>query len=711
VTVATDLKAPTTELGAPARGLVPLSRVFGNWIAPIITERELQRDLTWPRSNETYASMLNDAQIEGLYRGTTLPIRAYDWYLEPNGARPEVVDRISADYNLPVGADGEINLGRGEHRFRFDDHLEDALRAIVYGHYPFEQVYDVRQDGPAGVNGGWVAHLRKLAPRPPRTLSNIRPAPDGGLAFIKVPALNPNAILGGGIGFVRDVELPVDRLVMYVWDKEGANWRGRSMMRSLYRPWKLKDRVMRVGAINIERAGGVPYIEAPEGATTKQMQELHQLASSFRVGESAGAALPHGAQLKFAQAAGGDAAINFIRLQNEEAAGAWLMMFKQLGQTQTGSRSLAGEFIDYFELAQHAIAGWAASIFSRHVIDDDVELNEGPNEPYAPLLAFKAKGEALAALQAAIEGAQGAGALPADSPAAAALGMTRRPRSRSSAMRAAGRRSVALASEVKLPERTLRRQPNTAEMAAAVDFATIEQTYLDSVDELAAGLDTLRAGQIADLVVQVRAAGEDLEQLAHVSTDPVGADEIAASMRAIAESGAADALQEARHQGVDVAGTDLTALEDELQARAAAVAQTLAVDVSNTAARAAVRLSGATGLSGDLADNVETYLNSLQWQLATDAARGVLQGAANAGRFGQFQDAEAAAQTTRYYHSALLDTNTCGPCADQDGYEYADLQDVEASFGGTGGYALCEGAERCRCTAVAVYDEAAPTLQ
>jgi hypothetical protein len=44
-------------------------------------------------------------------------------------------------------------------------------------------------------------------------------------------------------------------------------------------------------------------------------------------------------------------------------------------------------------------------------------------------------------------------------------------------------------------------------------------------------------------------------------------------------------------------------------------------------------------------------------------------------------------------------------------HEYADLQDVEASFAGLGGYALCEGAERCRCTAVAVYGEAAPTLQ
>jgi aminopeptidase N len=193
-------------------------------------------------------------------------------------------------------------------------------------------------------------------------------------------------------------------------------------------------------------------------------------------------------------------------------------------------------------------------------------------------------------------------------------------------MRAASRPPAALAVEVKLPERTLRREPNGAEMAAGVDFAAIEQTYVDAVDELAANLDTLRAGQIADLVEQIRAAGDDLEQLAQVSTEPVGAEAIASAMRAIADAGASDALGEAQRQGVEAAAADIAALEEDLQARANAVAQTLAVDVSNTAARAAVRLQGATGLEGDLASSVETYLNSLKWQLATDAARGVLQG-------------------------------------------------------------------------------------
>jgi hypothetical protein len=110
-------------------------------------------------------------------------------------------------------------------------------------------------------------------------------------------------------------------------------------------------------------------------------------------------------------------------------------------------------------------------------------------------------------------------------PAARGGGRSRRP-------------AAAATGDVKVPDRPLRRQPNDHEASAAVDFAAIEQTYLDAVDELVAGLDTLRADQIADLVGQIRDAGDDLEQLAQISTGPVGEEQIASAMRAIAASGA-----------------------------------------------------------------------------------------------------------------------------------------------------------------------------
>lgn len=669
--------APTTELGTLQRG--------SNWAQPVLDEAETNRDLTWPRSIATYRKMLNDAQIEGLYKGATLPIRGYRYYLEPNGARPEVVARISADYGLPIGRDGTINQRRTQRRFIFDDHLEDALRAIAYGHFPFEQVFEVRQDGPAGINGGWLAHVRKLAPRPPSTIIEIRPARDGGLDYIKVPALNPAR---AGLD-LTGAKLTVDRLLFYVWDREGANWRGRSMLRSCYRPWKLKDRVLRVGAINIERAGGVPYVEAPEGASRKQMEELHALAAAFRVGESAGAALPHGAQLKFASAQGGDQAISYVRLMNEEAARAWLMMFLQSGQTSSGhgSTEQVAEQIDYFALVQEAIAGWFCDIFNRHQIEDDVEYNEGPGEEYAPLVCFEPQGDPLDALAGALDDAQTAGALPADSQVAAAVRRDR-PRAR--------RRSAS--TPTPSAAATRRRELFAHEVRAATDFDAMDSDWQDALAALLDDWGNVTQAQIDELVAQAAAAGS-IEDLAGIQADTSGADRLAAALADMANQGRQLALDEARAQGVTIDSPDLD--EAALEQRATAVDSLLAKSLSEAAGRRAVNVAGEQLDAEAVAGQVRDHLESLTGAHLEQELGAALTQAQNTGRATVFREADPES----LYASALLDANTCGACAANDGEEYSSVEEAERDFP-AGQYVGCEGGNRCRCVVVAVYPEA-----
>lgn len=368
--MATAVIPPTTERGSmigDGTQVIPWQHFGGGDGLEKVVE------LQWPNSVAAYRSMMNDAQAQALMFGLILPIRAYRWYLDENGAKPEIVDRISTDYNLPVGIDQteDFQRRRGQRRFSFEKHMEDAFRALVYGHYFFEQV------GEIGTDLKW--HLRKLGLRPPRTITEINLSSDGSLKEIIQGYRYPNPI-----------RLPIDRLVAYTWDREGANWVGRSMMRPIYRNFIVKDRVLRVGAINIERAGGVPFIEAPEGASGDQIRELDAMARRFRVGEGAGAALPHGAQLKFASAANGDGAVAYIKQQNEEMARAFCQMVIMLGQTNSGSRALGDVFHDILKVAQYTIAKWFADVFNEHVIEDDVEFNEGPTEEYAPLIKFDA---------------------------------------------------------------------------------------------------------------------------------------------------------------------------------------------------------------------------------------------------------------------------------------------------------------------------------
>ena len=55
--------------------------------------------------------------------------------------------------------------------------------------------------------------------------------------------------------------MTVDRLVMYVNDREGGNWLGQSLLRPAYKFWLLKDRLLRV----MRRSRAAPFIEAPRG--------------------------------------------------------------------------------------------------------------------------------------------------------------------------------------------------------------------------------------------------------------------------------------------------------------------------------------------------------------------------------------------------------------------------------------------------------------
>lgn len=368
-------KPPTTERGSAVDDTSHVLGMFGSvsWKSFLGDILEHVPELQWPTSVRTYHTMRNDAQIQGLFLGSTLPIRRYNWHIEPNGADTAIVEAIAADYNLPIHGQEDKPRGRRKRRFSFDNHLRHALLAIIYGHMYFNQV------GEIGTDGLW--HLRKLSPRMPNTIEQINMDQNGGL-------LN---IVQSGMGLTQGMKkktIKVDELIAYVWEQEGANWAGRSMLRGIYKNWLMKDVVLRVGAINIERAGGVPVITGPKGASPADLAELAKMARQFRVGEGSGGAIPNGAELNLARAAGGEEAVNYIKLQNEEMGRGWLMMFMNLGQATTGSYALGSSLIDYVMNTQETIAKWVCDTFNEHMLEDHVDWNWGEDIEQVPLLGY-----------------------------------------------------------------------------------------------------------------------------------------------------------------------------------------------------------------------------------------------------------------------------------------------------------------------------------
>ena len=366
-------------------GLLP----WGQWVDDV----EQAPQLAWPLSIKVFDDMANDSQCQGLYLGATAAIQRYTWYIDPNGCPARWVKLLAADLNLPIGLDEAIastNTAvkrarlRTQKRFSWYNHIKDALKALKYGHYYFEQYGEITNEGPGGKP---VWRLRKLGPRHPRTITEIIVAQDGGLLAIQ--QWYPGAAVPG-VQVSQNPPIPIDQLVAYVWDQEPGNWVGRSMYRPMYRNYLIKDRLLRVDAIKHERNGvGMPIIEAPEGATGPQIQDLDKMAQEYKVGERGGGALPFGAKLTLQGTVGTlPDTIASMRFQNEEMARSMLMMFMQLGQTETGSRSLGKTFIDWFSIQQEMIGDWLCDVANEHIVEDWWDWNVDPEAEETPLLAY-----------------------------------------------------------------------------------------------------------------------------------------------------------------------------------------------------------------------------------------------------------------------------------------------------------------------------------
>jgi hypothetical protein len=339
---------------------------------------ETNPDLEWPLNLAVYDKMRSeDSQIGSVLRAVTLPIRSAEWMIDPAAARDEVVTLVSADLGLPVKGRDPVPALRTKGRFQWGEHLRMALLELVHGHSFFEQVYQPE---------GGQLRLKKLAWRPARSISAINTARDGGLISIEQHGVK--------------TPIPVDRLVAYVNDREGGNWIGVSLLRTAYKNWLLKDRMLRAQALTVERNGlGVPVYEGapvPDTADATEREKWQQsekssglaLAKGFRAGEAAGASIPNGSKLTLMGVTGKlpdtDAP---IRYHDEQIARAVLAHFLNLG-TETGSWALGSTFADFFTSSLNAVAAHIQDITQAHVVEDLVDWNWGESEP-APRLVFK----------------------------------------------------------------------------------------------------------------------------------------------------------------------------------------------------------------------------------------------------------------------------------------------------------------------------------
>lgn len=342
---------PTTDLGY-------LSDSYGTTVA-YVDAFELISDLQWPLSVRTYHMMRGDPQLTAVLNAYTLPLRQAPRWVDPAGCRDEVVQLVADDLGIPIlGADDVPGPAR-RRGVDMSQHIRLALNCLSYGHYPFEERYDL-------ING--QVRLAALNERTPQTIRDIRIDDHGYLVGIQQNA--------------SDALIPVNRMVWHSHQREGALWQGRSMLRPAYGAWLLKHEAWRTLATSGRRFGmGVPTVEAPPGATPGQISQARDLATSVRVGDQSGAGLPAGFTFKLTGLQGSTPdMLGFIRYLDSQMAQMALAGLMNLDSSPNGSRALGDTWLNLMLLSLNSIAEDLAAEITRLVIRM-VTYNWGEDEP------------------------------------------------------------------------------------------------------------------------------------------------------------------------------------------------------------------------------------------------------------------------------------------------------------------------------------------
>jgi hypothetical protein len=681
-------------------------------------------DLIFPQSVQVLARMRRDPQLTAILQGWTLQLRRAQWQIDPSGCRDDVVQAVADGLGLGIAGDDEP----GPARLRgvsWNDHLAAALRMLAFGFAGFEMEADTSGD---------IAQLSGLWERPQWTIAHIHTDGKSGLL---------TGVSQTGMWKEGAPEIPSDRLVWYVNDREGANWAGTSLLRPAYASWLIKEEMRRVHGISNRRWGaGVPVMEAAPGTnpTPAQMTEAMQMAAAIQAGMQSGAASPPGFTLKIQGLSGSvPDTLAYMKWLDQQMSRAALMGVLDLGDTANGSRALGDTFMDSFMLALEACAEAVADVATRQVAARIVDWNWGEDEP-VPRVMSSGVGSRREVTAESLNLLLGAGALAADPALEAWVRREYRlperdpeapfevkaPKGQMMTVPGTGGDGAATGPAQPLPvspppppakvaaarprPRSRRPagqpalfgdddEPGPAVQAAAADpYADLMQQQWEQArtDLLADWPDTAQP-MVDDLATQAQDASESGD-LAALGVLAVSAGVIAALAVPLAASGtklarlaAAGVVAEAADAKVTVtAPADAGA--ERVRQTADAIAHLIAQGYAAGAARLSLQLAGVD--PAEVRDTIARHLSELGSAgsgFVADHVGALLSAAQHAGRL-----AVLAKHPARAYEAVEVnDHNECPACREGSGKIFETLHAALKDYP-SAGYVSCAGKWRCR---------------
>lgn len=307
---------------------------------------------------EVVDKMLADPVVSGIWQFLIRPISAASWEIEPGKdeqdlepEQREVANWVNACIFEKM-ADSWV------------DHLNNFLTYLKYGRTVFEKCFAFDP-----VENKW--YWQRMAPRQAKTI--IKWNENGGV-LESITQQTQIPVKDKTMGMFKSVDIPATKLMYCVEGKEGNNYEGRSLFRSLYKPWFRKDTLEAIEALTAERFGmGIPQFKIPTGSGDKEKREAYRILANLAAHENLGIVTDNDWEFILHTMSGQGYDIQpAIHSCIEQMAFAMLVQFAILGTTQSGSRAVGEVQQHPYYLAIKAITNdieqtWAGAI--RELVD------------------------------------------------------------------------------------------------------------------------------------------------------------------------------------------------------------------------------------------------------------------------------------------------------------------------------------------------------
>ncbi len=372
------LVSTTNKDGSTSIYSVPGTLITGGFIVPmgefnpLLMGREAVR--TWEKMRRT------SSQVDKTLEMCVAPIVGAKWDVLPDpdakgtGSQKEEIAKAARE-NLFGGLEYSINGTK--HTQTWNEALRNILLMLAMGCSAFEEVYEV---------DGQQVRIAALADLPPTTFYQWDVEADG-------RTLRALIQLGYRGQMFERLEVPAERLNVFTYRQEGADFWGRSMLRPAYSHWYAVSALYAIRNVGAERTSiGVPCVTLSSNATPADRDVAVAYVTQIAAHQRTGLVIPNGATFKVHGVEGRMFdSMQDVTHHNEQISYVALDFFSNLGRGgsagSSGSRALMQGQGKFFMLALQNTADFIAQRMTNVTLTRWTAYNYGPDAPVPVLRA------------------------------------------------------------------------------------------------------------------------------------------------------------------------------------------------------------------------------------------------------------------------------------------------------------------------------------